>query len=394
MSLPAQQLTAPRPHHIYTLLYTGFFLTGIVTTFLGPLLPTLAARWQINDIQSGYLFTALSVGGMAGALASGFLVKRYGFAPLLTSSYLLMAGAVIVLPVCGWPVCLAAIFTSGLALGLVIPFSTLLVAELAPVRSAPAINILNLFWGLGAVVSPLLMARLTQNYGLRATLWTLGGALLLFCGALWAGLQEAVKPHTETATLPAPANGHMPRRVMLFGLATFIYVGTESAIGGWLTTYTNRLGLSGTTLGALANSLLWAGLLSGRALAPLFLAKISEEQLIMGGMSLALAGQALFLTGVSPLALAAGALLAGLGLGPIFPTLMALFTGRMRGAASWIKGFPFLLGNLGGASLPWAVGLVSAASGQLQTALFVPFLAGALLLPLTLLIRRQTRGDL
>ena len=37
------------------LLHIDFLLTGIVMTFLGPMLPSLSARWSLNDAQSGSL---------------------------------------------------------------------------------------------------------------------------------------------------------------------------------------------------------------------------------------------------------------------------------------------------------------------------------------------------
>src|SRR5436305_2086282 len=41
------------------LLHIDFLLTGIVMTFLGPMLPILAARWSLNDSAAGALIFGL-----------------------------------------------------------------------------------------------------------------------------------------------------------------------------------------------------------------------------------------------------------------------------------------------------------------------------------------------
>ena len=38
------------------LLHLNFLLTGIVMTFLGPMLPILASRWGMSDAVSGRLY--------------------------------------------------------------------------------------------------------------------------------------------------------------------------------------------------------------------------------------------------------------------------------------------------------------------------------------------------
>ena len=44
-----------------------FFVAGIATVMLGPLLPALIARWHIQDAQAGTLFTATFAGQLCGA---------------------------------------------------------------------------------------------------------------------------------------------------------------------------------------------------------------------------------------------------------------------------------------------------------------------------------------
>ena len=44
-----------------------FFVAGVATVMLGPLLPSLIERWHIQDAQAGTLFTASFAGQLCGA---------------------------------------------------------------------------------------------------------------------------------------------------------------------------------------------------------------------------------------------------------------------------------------------------------------------------------------
>src|SRR6185437_1187805 len=44
-----------------------FFIAGIATVMLGPLLPALIARWHIQDAQAGTLFTTTFAGQLCGS---------------------------------------------------------------------------------------------------------------------------------------------------------------------------------------------------------------------------------------------------------------------------------------------------------------------------------------
>ena len=159
-------------------------------------------------------------------------------------------------------------------------------------------------------------------------------------------------------------------------LLLFIYTGTETATGGWISSFARRLD-SSSQFWALAQSLFWAGLLLGRAAAPLVLGRISSPWLVLSGILVAAAGLGSILTSGKMTALSAATFLAGLGMGPIFPTTFAIFTERLGTQAQRLTGSVFVLTSMGGAVLPWVVGFTSARYGELRTGLFVP-LIGAL----------------
>src|SRR5207244_4039340 len=69
-----------------------------------------------------------------------------------------------------------------------------------------------------------------------------------------------------------------------------------------------------------------------------------------------------------------GASLSGLGLASVYPIQVSLLSRWFGETIKKLSGVIFATGNLGGAVLPWLVGLISTRAGSLHTGLMVPFL--------------------
>ena len=177
---------------------------------------------------------------------------------------------------------------------------------------------------------------------------------------------------------------------MLFGTLIFLYVGTENAVAGWVAEFARRMVSGATTAWALAPMAFWAALTTGRLLAAVALKRVSESALIRGGLVLATLGVlAIIFAASTPEGVIAGAAAAGLGLSAIFPLLWALVTRSVTSIAPRAAGPMYAAGGLGGAVVPWVVGAVSSALGDLRAGLAVPL--GALLVLLALSSLKSAR---
>src|SRR5258708_18221184 len=136
-----------RSRVLTTVVSTAFVLTGVVTTFLGPILPALASRWELSDSRSGYFFTAQFLGSMLGVGISSFLLPRSGFRFSLGLSYFLMAAGVGGLAFAGWKSSLLSTLAFGLGFRVAIPVSNLLISGLNHDRPSSTLIIFNFFWG-------------------------------------------------------------------------------------------------------------------------------------------------------------------------------------------------------------------------------------------------------
>jgi len=372
-----------RASPVVPLLHIGFVLIGIVNTLLGPILPLLSARWRLDDAGAGSLFFVQSVGAIVGSALSGVLIKRFGYLALLVAGFGLMAASTVCLGFESRVAGALSISGIGLSLGLTIPTINLLISELNIGRRAAALNLLNLAWGVGAVSGPVLVPTLSRSIGFTVALLCVATPLIGI--GILIGRSSFRRPDAVEAN-EATRSGAMRLWLTPYALLTaalvFVNIGTESATGGWIASYVQRIGPSSEFSWAVAPSLFWAGLLTGRAAAPFVLRRVADTRMVLMGLFVAVGGLVVILLGTTIVLVLIGVGLTGLGLAPVFPTTIALFTERFGHDASRLTGTLFILAGLGAAVFPWFVGLASTHYGALRAGLVVPLVGGCVMIAL------------
>lgn len=362
-------------------LHLGFVLTGIVTTLLGPLLPILSAKWTLLDSQAGYLFTSQFLGSMAGVGLSSVLTPKLGFRRTLVFGFALVSIGVAVLGLSTWIVGLASVFCYGLGLGLTIPTTNLLVAELYADRRAAALNVLNLAWGVGAAGCPALAALAFRSGHIEVffIFIVVGTLAVIFSVARNAWIDTKDHRREAEATSASGWRNVPLRLILVLAVLFFVYVGSENSLSGWAATYAKRLSLHAGTGWMLVPSCFWAALLLGRAVAPALLRRIADAKLMLLGLGVAACGIAVVVGASTLLEVFLGILISGLGLASVFPIAIAALSHYLGATATRVGGVMFALGGLGGATLPWLVGFLSTHFASLRLGLAVP-LVGVLIM--------------
>jgi fucose permease len=342
-------------------------LTGIGTAIIGPLLPALTAAWRLDDAEAGGLFMARALGCLAGVAAVGVLTRRAGLVRILAAGFAATALGVAFTPSGSWAVGVAAVFVTGAGLTVATAGANLYVAVAHAGRRAEALNLLNFLWGIGAASAPAFFEALGSGR-VGPPMYALAAGCAL--AAVWTARGD----EATAGAGGAAGDAAVPRsgRVWLVSATIFFYVGAEIAVGGWIGTHALRFAGAPETAAMVATSAFWGALLVGRLLAPLALRWARGERLVLLGAAVAACGAVATALAGRWEAAAAGAALAGLGFAPIFPTAFATFV-RAAGAAaprmSWIV---LACANAGGAVIPWLVGAVSDAAGDLRAGLLVP----------------------
>ena len=350
-------------------LYLGFFVTGVATVLLGPLLPELAGEWRLPVEELRSLFVAQFL-----ASALGSLVSSYRLGLSLSVGYLLIALGLGLLAVAEWPVALVPVAAIGLGLGLAIPSTNLWVAHAQPARRGAALSSLNLVWGAGAVACPLLFAARPRGMSSDAVLVVLAafaGAILL---ALVATRGEG--PGSEAAAGAPESRRPDGRRGLaaLFAIAgiMFLYVGIETSVGGWLVSLADQIQASSAASSLWIGSGFWAALLASRALAPFLLRRISEPTLFVAGMLLAAGGLIGLMVARTAAGIAVSAAAAGAGLAPLFPLALSFLADLTAATRSRGTGWVFALAGTGGAALPWLTAQLAGGPDRLAAGFVAP----------------------
>ena len=298
----------------------GFALIGALQSFYGPSIPALRAEFGLSPAAAGVGLTAHFIGGVIGVLAFNRVHDRVGNRTLLGVSYALMAvGSLGFAYASAWPPALIAAFFAGLGFGGIDYGLNQLVAVGFGDRSTAMLNVLNAFFGIGAVAGPVLIGVLgADRYAVAFTACGVLSALLLL---FLRGVGERTARPPEAGPAPGTPSSPPARTRTWLLLAAFValyvlHVGVEAGVGGWEPTHLQTVGY-GAAFAASATSVFWLMMTVGRFLVvPLTLRR--PDHLII---KVSCAGMAVCLAAATVPALAPF-MYAGVGLfiAPVFPT--------------------------------------------------------------------------
>jgi FHS family glucose/mannose:H+ symporter-like MFS transporter len=389
-SSPAKPLRTLLPVYFY------FLAAGIATVMLGPLLPALIQRWHIQDAQAGTLFTA----NFAGQFCGAWFATRNLRASILYGSAITAAGCIAMAWV-GFGPAHIALFCTGLGLGAGLTAGNVIAGTEVPAERARLIAILNVVWGLGAIACPILV-RLLSAAGARYFFFATAAFLIitsLVAIAIPSPNPSPTQPAEQFAATSPPASRAPftkqrlplpPLPLLVFGAATFLYIGIENALGGWLPSYAVRTNPA-MHVSSIALSF-WVAELTGRILVTLLMTLVGEAALYRICLVLLILTQILLCAtaNISATGIVALTILGALSLAPIYPLIVSFLLARTGNHPG--LGALFATASFGGATLPWLTGVFSTQFHSLRTGFLVPAAgAGLLLLLSAILTAKPTR---
>jgi MFS transporter, FHS family, L-fucose permease len=350
-----------------------FFALGLLVAGLGPSLRALAQNTACSLAEVGGLYSALFAGSLSAQMIAGPLNDRMDQRPIVLAGLLLLACGMLGITV-SWslPVLLGSAAVFGLGHGTLIVTEHVLIARLFAERSTSALNLLNVFFGIGAVLGPAAAGGMMRVWHTALpVLWVGVGALVLL--SPWVPLLTVVN-QAEVTQGGRPSDAKVYRAPALWATAflLLVYIGMESSVGGWTTTYIERTTGIATGSAALVTSGFWMALTGGRALGALVGTRLAPATLLMVSLAGAVAGGVLLVSSTGSLAGSIAAiLLLGLCFGPVFPTSLALITMVFRRASGTAASIVVAVGNFGGVVTPWLLGVLLEREGPLASALLI-----------------------
>ena len=309
------------------LIYLAFISLGLPDSLLGSAWPSMYPLLGVPVSYAGILSMIISFGTIVSSLNSDRLTRALGAGKVTAISVGMTAAALFGFSVSTqfWMLCLWAV-PYGLGAGSV---DAALNNYVALHYESRHMSWLHCMWGIGTMVSPMVMGRVLAGGGP----WTAGYRYIaLFQIALTAVLFLSL-PLWQKRTDETAEGGTAPQALSLgqvfrlpgakeVMLCFFCYCALETTAGLWASSYlTLTRGVAADTAASFA-SLFYIGITAGRAACGFLTLKLSDTQMIRLGQGVLAVGVAALLVPGPQLLALAGLVLVGVGCAPIYPSII------------------------------------------------------------------------
>ncbi len=355
-ALPTRRLAA--------LACIGFLLIGWSGLLVPGLIRSIKTDFVQTDAGIGIFYLVGAIFYASGSFLGGLLTERIGRRIVLAGAAILIgAGLALQAGAPTWLVFLVAAAPTNIGSGMVDGGMNALVMDLFRRRPGGALNLLHLFFSLGAAGSPLIVGQLVSAqvdwrsivFGTAAVATILG--LVLASQSMPSGrhIREPIEPGT-----PAADGRRSTVPLVLLALAIAFYVSSEIGVSSWLVRFLEQASNDVATATL-------AGFWGALALSRLLAARVADRfrPARFATTCAAVAALALFgavLAPSVPLSIALFAL-SGFAFGPVYPMIMtiagALYPRRLAAVSGGLAGSAVI----GGIVYPPLMGFISVEAG-------------------------------
>ena len=348
---------------LLAVMYLIYMSLGLPDSLLGSGWPVMQAELGVPSSYAGYVFMAISFMTIISALLSPAMIRKIQTKWIVVFSILLTIIGILGFSLSG---------RFGMLILWAIPYGFGAGAIDAAVNhyianhfSGSVMNFLHCFYGVGAIISPNIMAlamkHATWHEGYRWTAYIQSGILLvcIISLPLWrkgSGNDEDKDGKEGAATLRETLRVH---GVLPTLAAFFAYCSGEATCYVWTSSYFagTRPALSDGIIASFG-ALVFFGLMVGRIISGLITNRLGDRRMIRCGLMVEMTGIGLAaLPGTHYLVTAAGFGLIGTGMGPVFPGIqhMAPINFAKRFSASVI-GLQMAAAYIGSTFMPMIFG--------------------------------------
>ncbi len=319
-------LTKSNTIFLYIAIIITFFVWGAVAVISGPLMPETTEAFSINGTQSGLIFIIWSTGFTIGSFSAKPLLSKFKFERLLgfvacgsalfafclylSDSYLQYLLSFLLLGVTG-----GASFTT----------AHTFVGQTFIHNRAAALSALDVVFSMGSMVSPLLLVFLFSFAFAWQTPFLLAAFTFLLCAIAYLSIrrksEEGDQSHSEDAS-----QAQLPSKILLpiavLAVPTFFMGALEWAHNLWFVSFAIDRGVEEDTA-RIYHSVFLAGMIAIRIITIVIGNRIHNIKLIRVLLAFTLIGNIGIVMADSWSLLIVSSFIMGVGLGPMFPILLA-----------------------------------------------------------------------
>ncbi len=360
---------------------------GMIAAMLGTLLPNLSVKFNLTPEQNGNIAFAQALGLIIASVSVGPLIDNKGKKTGLLLGLFLIAAALFALPnATSYEMIMVFIFALGLGGGIIVTAANALVSDINEERRSSTLNLLNLFFGLGGLLTPLIAARL------------FAGDAVSLCYLVAALTVVTLILHSATA-MPAPSGergfkvsemgGLLGKPALwLLSLFMFLYCSCEVGVWNWLAKHLIAQGIPESQALTILSLGFALGLLIGRMVVSRILIKVPAATVTLAASILMAVTTYLALQSADVTVAYVSVFCAGLAMAPVFPTTLGMTGDAFRKGTATAMGIVITSGWIGLAVSSKIIGGIAGGDNtRLKTALLLLPVFSLIMVVVNLILR-------
>jgi len=363
----------------------GLLLFGIMLITLGSILPSLAAKFMMNEISSAKLVSLLPIGIIAGSLVFGPIADRYGYKMLFIVTTLLMLFAFEGLAFANSFLLLqVSIFVLGFGGGIINGSTNAVVADISSEDKSANLSLLGVFFGVGALGMPLLLSILSNRFEYPYILSSVG-LIMLLAAIYFLTIKFPAAKHKKGLPVKEAVRLLKQPALLLTSFFLFFQSGAESLINNWTTTFFQSDLKFSEKDSLFALSCYLGGLTLTRLLLGKLLKKISSFSIMISSLLLATAGGFLLLYSDSYTISLIALIMLGAGFAASFPVILGYIGNIYANLSGTAFSIAFVIGLTGNTLINYFFGLLSNQYGTKQLPVLLLCVIACLLIQILLI---------
>ncbi|HHD2753951.1 TPA: sugar MFS transporter [Clostridium perfringens] len=338
--------------------FIGFLVFGLSENIKGPAIPRIQDNFSLNEAQLGMLLALNSIGYLIACTYTPFLSKKIGLKNTTILCFLIMAFSGVLISIApNYILFSGSYFIMYLGNGMLEIALGVIAAIAFTKNTGTMMNLSHFFYGLSSMVAPLIATKLMSS--------NLDGDVLGWRGMYLIVLLLSLVPIIPTLMGKFPKSKDeesvgiresfkemiKDRKILLITFILSFGVTCEMTVGGWLVNYLEKAqGFSGEDASKILVGFFFFFMLARLVLGPIIDKLGFVKSLLIvstfAGISIIIG---VFLGKGATLLL----MLSGIGIAPIYPTVMAIiakeFREKIEIAMSFVltfMGIAIVIGNL------------------------------------------------
>ncbi|HSU58835.1 MAG TPA: MFS transporter [Bryobacteraceae bacterium] len=346
----------------------AIFVYGLIAPILGALLPT----YGLTAGQQGMLAMLYAIGLIIASLSAGPVIDLKGNKLALLVGLILIIASLVAAPNAGGYGGLCGVYlVLGLGGGVVVTGANALVGAIEPTRRGSALNFLNLFFGLGGIVTTYVASE-----GLNPATVCYGIAGLTALAFLANASTRMPGPSGESSFRmnEVPALISRPA-LLLLCFFLFLYVSCEVGVWNWLKVYLVGVHFDERTAGHVVSYGFAFGILVGRVIVSKILIKTPALKVTLIASICIAITTFVMLQLSSPVAIMIAVFCAGLSMAPVFPTTLAITGDTFQRGTATAMGIVITFGWIGLAVSSPIIGALAEGGNYRRGLMLIPTFA-------------------